>query len=557
MQKREIGLKGVRLRKAEEGDGRTVEGLAVPFNRTIDTWDSGPETFDPDCVFDGLDEAKLCYQHGELIGTITNAESRDDGLHIQARIADTETGRDVVALLDEGALDSLSVGFVPEESEKDRDGITHRKKVRLMETSLVSWPAYQDAKLTDHRSEEQSKEENPQPTKEREQEMPTNEQFEKILGRLDAQDETLRKLQAMPSKSKPAVFGSEFRSSGEFLKALATGDERAADLYGRMQKRDWNGATIGVGTGDDGNPINDDTDSQAVWVAGLVRILTIKRRITNLIDHKALPSEGMKLDYNVLTSDTTKTGEQTKEGEKLPYGKITLGDKSAKVLTYGGYTSISRQTIERSTTDYLSFLMTALVNSYAKNSEQGSRDALYGAIKDVDAGDMLTINKGLAGVKPNDWIGMFVDASEEFDERNASLEYLGVSSDVFKAIACLTDNGDRFMNVSGSGVNQLGTIDIKGITGDLLHLPVQLMPNATPGTACFLDHTAVTMWESPNAPFRLQQDNILNLTRDYSVYGYAAHGTTFPDGLLPIKFADSGSTQSHSSEPAEESEEQA
>ena len=72
-----------------------------------------------------------------------------------ARIADTQQGRDAVALLDEGALDSLSVGFVPIEDRKDKDGVTHRRKVRLLETSLVSWPAYENAKLTNHRNNNQ------------------------------------------------------------------------------------------------------------------------------------------------------------------------------------------------------------------------------------------------------------------------------------------------------------------------------------------------------------------------------------------------------------------
>ena len=105
----------------------------------IDTWD-GQETFDPDCVFDDVDSAKLSYEHGETIGRITNAEPREDGLHITARISDTQRGRDAVALLRDGALDSLSVGFIPIESETDKQGITHRKRVRLLETSVVSWP---------------------------------------------------------------------------------------------------------------------------------------------------------------------------------------------------------------------------------------------------------------------------------------------------------------------------------------------------------------------------------------------------------------------------------
>ena len=116
--KHEIGLRGMCLRAAEEGDGRTLEGVAVPYDSIISTWD-GAETFDPDCVFDESESAKLCYQHGELIGRITGAQPQEDGLHITAHTSDTQRGRDVVALLRDGALDSLSVGFLPIEDETD------------------------------------------------------------------------------------------------------------------------------------------------------------------------------------------------------------------------------------------------------------------------------------------------------------------------------------------------------------------------------------------------------------------------------------------------------
>ena len=105
---------------------------------------------DADCVFDDTDTAKLCYQHGELIGRILDAHPQEDGLHITAHISDTQRGRDVVALLRDGALDSLSVGFMPIDDEVDKQGVTHRRRVRLLEVSVVSWPAYEAAKITSH-----------------------------------------------------------------------------------------------------------------------------------------------------------------------------------------------------------------------------------------------------------------------------------------------------------------------------------------------------------------------------------------------------------------------
>lgn len=516
MLKREIGLKGVRLRAAEGGDGRTIEGVAVPYGDVIDTWD-GLETFDRDCEFEGLDSAKLCYQHGELIGSITGGESRDDGLHITARIADTTLGRDVAALLDEGALDSLSVGFLPIEDETDRKGVTHRKRVRLLETSLVSWPAYENAKLTGHRSMETTKEG---------ADMPDTNDIEDIKNRQDEQAEQLRRLMAnMDGGKRQAVPGMNYRSYGELLKKLAAGDDQARDDYQSILARDWTGSTLAG------------SDPQPVWISKALKILEDKRRITNLVTHAALPAEGQTLTYPIVTEDTTKVAKQEKEGDYLPYGEIKIGNRTANIETYGGYASLSRQAIDRATVAYLDTTLRALVNAYAKNTEAATRLALYGAIGDVADADKINAGKTLDAMKPNDWLDIIIDAQLEIEERNATMSFLGVSADVFKAISHLTDSGDRFMDVSGSGVDRLGSIDTSNVSGNLLRIPVVLLPGAANGTAAFLDKEAVTMWESGGAPFQLQDENILNLTKDFSVYGYAAYGVTAPESILPVKFA--------------------
>lgn len=520
MRRREIGLRGMRLRAVEGGDGRTIEGVAVPFGDIIDTWE-GAETFDRDCVFEDIENAKLCYQHGELIGGITGHESRDDGLHITARIADTSLGRDVTALLDEGALDSLSVGFIPMESERDKAGITHRKRVRLLETSLVSWPAYENAKLTGHRSETNTSHQ------ENESEEPRMGDIEEIRNRQDDMAEQLRKIMANLDEPgrRQTTPGMNYRSYGELLKRLASGDDQARDDYQDIIRRDYSGGLLAG------------SDPQPVWIDRTLKILTDKRRITNLITHEALPAEGQTLTYPIVTEDTTKVARQEKEGDYLPYGEIKIGNRTANIETYGGYVSLSRQAIERATIAYLDTTLRALVNAYAKNTEAATRLALYGAIGDVADADKLDAGKTVDAMKPNDWLDIIIDAQLEIETRNASLSFLGVSEDVFKSIAHLTDSGDRFMDVSGSGVDRLGGIDVTSVSGNLLRIPVVLLPGAAANTAAFLDKEAVTMWESGSAPFQLQDENILNLTKDFSVYGYAAYGVTAPESILPVKFA--------------------
>ena len=79
IEKRTIAWKGLTLRSADDSGTSTVEGVAVPFGDIIDTWD-GAETFDRDCSFEGLDEAKLCFEHSGKHGRRT-AHHRADQRH--------------------------------------------------------------------------------------------------------------------------------------------------------------------------------------------------------------------------------------------------------------------------------------------------------------------------------------------------------------------------------------------------------------------------------------------------------------------------------------------
>lgn len=47
---------------------------------------------------------------------------------------------------------------------------------------------------------------------------------------------------------------------------------------------------------------------------------------------------------------------------------------------------------------------------------------------------------------------------------------------------------------------------------------------------------AIAIKEAPGAPLRLQDTNVLDLTKDFAVYGYAAHFEPAPAAIRPITF---------------------
>lgn len=532
MEVRTLNVTGLRLRDTNDtGDGMTLEGVAVPFNQRYALFSDYAEVIDPDCDFGTRKTVKVSREHGDLIGKLTDMRSEADGLHVVAKLADTESGREAAELVREGVYDGFSIGFRPVENRviDSDDGVTevHRRKVDLFEVAVTGIPAYPAAEITSQRSQTT--------TTNNESEAPSmgndNEQRD-VNERLEAFGEELRGIKATVAAgiqtTPPAELGGEFRTAGDYLKALS--DERNADHAAAIdlmrQTRDQ------IVTGDTGNTVT--------WIADDLRLIEQRRKVTNILTRDTLPATGMSMEYNVVSEDSTAVDKQTAEGAALTFGKVKFGTKTADINTYGGYTTLSRQTIERSTTPMLNTALKALNNAYAKSTEAAVRTYLYDLIKSQrDAADNpnnIAAPATLDAMTTDQWAGLILDAAEVMDDRNAAMTRLGVSKDVALALIKLKDSGNRFMDISGKGSDTIGAFDVTGVVGDLMRVPVYLLPKAPTGTAAFIDPTAVTVWES-GGPTQLSNTDPVNIVDNYSVYGYMAVAATFTDGLLPVKFA--------------------
>lgn len=537
METRTLNVTGLQLRDAgESGDGMTLEGVAVPFNQRYALWCDYAEIIDPDCDFGDRRTVKVSREHGELIGKLTDMRREADGLHVVAKLADTEGGREAAELVREGVYDGFSIGFRPVENRiiASDDGVTevHRRKVDLFEVAVTGIPAYPAAEITGQRTQTTT-------TTNKGMEAPVmgdntnNEQRDNAVNeRLEAFGEELRGIKATVAAGfnagKPAEMGGEFRTAGDYLKALS--DERNANHTAAIdlmrQTRDQ------IVTGDTGNTV--------AWIADDLRLIEQRRKVTNILTRDTLPATGMSMEYNVVSEDTTVVNKQATEGAALTFGKVKFGTKTADINTYGGYTKLSRQVIDRSTTPMLNTALRALNNAYATATENAVRTYLYDLIKSqrdaTQNPNNITAPAALNAMTPDQWAGLILDAAEVMDDRNAAMTRLGVSKDVALALIKLKDSGNRFMDISGKGGDTIGAFDLTGVVGDLMRVPVYLLPKAPTGTAAFIDPTAVTVWES-GGPTQLSNTDPVNIVDNYSVYGYMAVAATFTDGLLPVKFA--------------------
>lgn len=136
------------------GVGR-FSGYGSVFGNT----DSYNDVCDKGCFTRSLNDNGLpamLYQHDarDVIGVWTVAKEDKNGLLLEGEInLEVQKGKEAYALLKQGAIKGLSIGFRTKTAAFDKDGKRHLKDVDLMEVSLVTFPANQEAQVISVKSE--------------------------------------------------------------------------------------------------------------------------------------------------------------------------------------------------------------------------------------------------------------------------------------------------------------------------------------------------------------------------------------------------------------------
>lgn len=144
-----------------DGTGRTIAGIVVPFERVARVSDGGPaydEMFRRGAFAKTIrergDKVKLLSQHQagrNPLGRAVSLREDNAGLYGEFKVSRTQDGDEALELVRDGALDSFSVGFAPVNHVTER-GVKVRTEVALREASLVTFPAYDDARIMGVRS---------------------------------------------------------------------------------------------------------------------------------------------------------------------------------------------------------------------------------------------------------------------------------------------------------------------------------------------------------------------------------------------------------------------
>lgn len=492
---------------------RTVAGLAVPYNETIDVG-GYKERIEPG-AFGEPKDVKLFYGHnhrngGLPIGKVIETKETKAGLEIKAQISKTTAGDEVYTLLRDEVLTKFSVGFRPVENRME-DDVVVRTKADLFEVSVVPMPAYAGATIAEVREDSATNQ-----TKENDENMSENDNIALEVAEIrEAFADLERKVNVAAEKSNDVVSTTAFRTGGEFLKALATGDKDAANEF-----RAYTGATTA------------DADvTRPAWVAQALKLQAENRPVLNLFNKSVLPASGNSIEYPQVSGVSGTVGVQAAEGDDLPYMEVQVDTATAAVKTYGGYSSLSRQAIERSDVAYLDTVLRYQALQYAKATEAAVRTAF------TTASGVNTAT--LAGTvdEAGNWIDLVIDSAAliEDNSKGANAEFVLVSRDVYKRLAHMVDdNGRPLFALNNDGSNTFGNVNLRSVKANIAGFPVVVGTALASNSLYVASSEAVTVFESAGAPVRLQDENIINLTKDFSLYGYMAIAITNPLAIVKV-----------------------
>lgn len=522
----QIQQRDAKITRSSDNEERIIEALLVPYNTPTEIMPGYREQFAPGSIRQDETPPLLFRDHEKPIGSIIEISESEEGCQVKARLSKTPLGEETWQLIKDGVLSRMSIGFILLKQETDHsDEELHTvTEAVIREASIVPFPAYPQAAITNHRNQQKEEKETMS-----DQQFMTREEGEKLTERLDRSDraasELDRKIEQLASEEDTSSSSTSpltnFRSFGDYVKSYAsTNAEERAEARAAFE-----GLTSSVTAKID----------KPEWLGLIQADMTAKQPVLNIFTHEQnLPDKGLTLQYGRLASSVFNVAKQANEGDPLVHtGALDYNATAVNVETIGGYTSVSRQRIEReSDVTVLTDIFSGLAKAYATHIEKRMRQTVTAAASAAEAAPTIKAAPATA----SDWLAAVLELADAYEDSIFPLDGLLVSPATFLALANLAEER-KALQISGAPENKAGTLSVSIPEADLYGLKVVRLPGWDGNHAVGFASSAAVCKESAGAPLQLSDQDITNLTNAYSVYGYAAFYVTAPDAFKAVKLA--------------------
>jgi len=496
---------------AADSNARTISGQIVTWGEQGNT-SAGPTIFASDSIkFNKGIKLLLEHDRTRPIGKLIAHEVTDTGIVATFKIAETTAGNDALVEAATGMRDGFSVG-VKVDAWDNQDGVMVISKSSIVETSLVTDPAIDSARVAQVAASEDSATEevaDANPTTEGEQVSDTTVQEAPAV--TEAVEATAVEASA---SHKPAFYATPRintnLTAGQFLEAnikASMGDDEAKTLVKATNDTSTNtGLTLAphmnefITTSIDGRPAVD------------------------AVSRGVLPTSGMSFTIPKLGTAPTVDGDST-EGESLGGTEMASTYITVDVKKAAGLQTISWELLDRSSPAFYDELIKELNYAYAK-----ATDSALVARLAADGTQGSTQAATIAGLKA--YIGKETPAAYKAAGKFA--KNLIANTAWWETIITAEDTTNRPLFIAAQPNNAPGSVSVNSLTGTVMGQNLFVDPHMSVTTliddsAFLVVPESVTFYEAPKTQIQVQ--TLANGRLQVAVYGYYAIATKVGAGI--------------------------
>jgi HK97 family phage prohead protease len=497
---------------AAESNEPRITGIAVPYNVTASVSTGQTIKLLAGSMPSEGRMPRLVLEHdtSRVVGVVDQRQDTPDGMLFSARIADTTEGRDLIALLKMGALDSVSVGIQATEFEYE-GAVLVVKAAQWDELSVVYEPAFSGAQITqvaasqpDTPSESEADETQP--------DIPEEETMSQETPAVEASAEIV------PTAPIYAAARREFKlpSASEYIASFIRGGHDWAQMNDNIRAAAPDVTTADI-PGIVPTPIVAPIFNSFVGSRPLVDATTLRQMPTagSIFIRPVVKTHG---SVGTATQNTTITA-----------STFEVDDVQIQKTIQGGYVEVSEASMDWSQPEVLSALLDDMARVYADRT-----DLL--ACSELQTGTTNSNNFANASINdPAYWVEwMYTAAADILTGSNGNLpSILAVSPNVWKLMGSLSDTADRPLFPQVGPMNAFGSLSPGGDAGFAFGLRVVVDRNLTSAGMTILDPRALENWETAKGAITVEQPS--QLSRQIAFRGYWA--SKLIDPTLSIKAA--------------------
>jgi len=501
---------------AGEDAPRTITGIAVPWNVAANA--SGQKVMFKRGAFDlNAKPARLLENHdGRPIGMVTELVDLDNGLGFSASFAKSRQADDVVELIQMSAYDSVSVGAVPKKFKYDKDGVMIVSSADLIELSVVTTPAFSDAKIEkiaasedDPEVEEESTE--PQPDTSLQEETMSQET-----------PETVEATASVPTALFYSAPRSPIKTNADYLHHSVQ-----AALNPQSESRLWVAAADEakakfIQAADDSFSTNP-AFSPVAYQREVVQVNIGSRPVIDACGGtRAIPASGMTISIPKITTNGTVA--TTSEGGAPSETGIVSSYVNGTVVKLAGLQRWSVELQERSDPSFAQIMLDNMTRSYRKATEVAT-------IAAITAGgtQAATTAASAAGI-------------QSFVSTESAAAYLATGDVVAAYTAGVSqwslmqnavDGSNRPLFNAGQPQNSAGSAEATTLFGNVLGVPLYVSSNMVSTTidesAFLIVPSAIEIFES--SQLQLSVNVPASGEIEAMIYGYFCPIVTIAGGL--------------------------